>query len=116
LGAGSRFGPERRSAPRYSFAGKAEILEPLSGARLSGQVSQISLNGCYVEASEPLAPRTVIWLAIEREGNKLETWASVANSQIGQGMGIAFFDREPEQLAIIAGWLAEASLSGHSAP
>ena len=109
LGVGSRFSVERRSAPRYPFNAKAEAFEPISGAHLSGQVSQISAHGCYVEASEPFAPKTVIQLTITRDKEEFATWASVANNQMGRGMGIAFFNLEPDQATVVAGWIAELS-------
>jgi len=106
--AGTRFA-ERRAVPRYPFVAVVELFEPIARIRLSGRTAEIGLNGCYVDALNPLPPKTVCQLRIERDRGNFETWARVVYVHAGIGMGVAFFDTAPEQRATITDWIAELS-------
>jgi hypothetical protein len=41
-------GIDRRQAPRYSLVAIAELTDPEEGRMISGKVTQISRNECYV--------------------------------------------------------------------
>lgn len=98
---------ERRSTPRYPFIAAAIVVEPLTRTRLSAQTSEISVNGCYVDALNPLPKNTIIQISIQRDSGNFDSWGRVAYLQPGIGMGIAFFEIPEEQRRTIESWIAE---------
>ncbi len=106
--AGARFA-ERRTVPRYAFVASIEIFEPITNTRIAGETSEISVKGCYMVTSSPLAINTVVQIRVQRVGITFETWGRIANVRNGIGMGLAFFQSRPEQEKVIVGWIAELS-------
>jgi hypothetical protein len=98
---------ERRTVPRYSFIAVAEIVEPTSGVRLSGRISEISRKGCYVDLLNTLPIGTAIQLCISRDQGAFACSANIIYTQEGMGMGVAFMDPPANQLQILDSWLAE---------
>jgi hypothetical protein len=103
-GAGFR---DRRAVPRYSLIATVEIVDPESGVRLSGRVSEISRKGCYVDILNTLPRETPITLRISRDRGTFATPAKIIYVQEGMGMGVAFADPPPDQVRILESWLAE---------
>ena len=107
---GTRFA-ERRAAPRYALSAAIEVLEPITSAQITGRTFEISLKGCCIRASRPLRVNTVIQLIIRRENCTFEAWGRVAHMrQDGLGMGIAFFQAQPEHERIMIAWISELNL------
>jgi len=104
--AGSRFA-QKRSVPRYPFAARAVIIEPLTRAEQSTKTSDISLNGCYLESVDQFPQSTIVRLRIEQGEQIVETWGRVAHVQEGLGTGIAFFEYPAEERLAIQGWIAD---------
>ena len=44
---------ERRQFPRFPFNADVEVVEPQSGAKITGRVSDLSLSGCWVDTLSP---------------------------------------------------------------
>lgn len=103
---GSRF-DERRAVLRYPLKAEIKIFEPLQGSKLTAHVSQIGLNGCYIQMANPLQRHTVIQLIIQKDGESFMSWGMVVHSHEGHGMGINFFGRELAQTKILEGWIAQ---------
>lgn len=101
---------ERRVAARYALSAAIEVLEPITSTQIAGRTFEISLKGCYIRASNPLRVNTVIQLFIHRERRTFEAWGRVAHMQEDLGMGIAFFQAQPEQERVILDWISELSL------
>jgi hypothetical protein len=55
---------ERREAPRHPFIASAEETDLASGARLPARVSELSLNGCYLDTLNLFPKGTRIRLVI----------------------------------------------------
>jgi hypothetical protein len=106
VSAGQRY-PDARQAPRYPISASAEAIEPLSGRRISGAVSVISRSGCYFRTVDTQKPEAVLHLRIDWREASFETWARVVHSIAGDGMGIAFIDTNPDQMAILLHWIGE---------
>jgi hypothetical protein len=98
---------ERRSVPRYSLIATAEILEPASGVRISGRISEISRKGCYVDLLNALPVGTVIQVRISRDQGTFASSGRIIYTQEGMGMGVAFVDILADQLKILDSWLGE---------
>lgn len=102
---------ERRSVPRYGLIAQTEVVEPVSGLRIAGRISEISRKGCYVDALNTLPTQTMIEVRISRDQGKFSSPGKIIYTQEGIGMGIAFLNMPPEQLKILDVWLAELTAS-----
>jgi hypothetical protein len=102
--------PTRRTVPRYSLIASAEIIEPTSGVRISGRISEISRKGCYVDILNTLPTETRILVRISRDQGAFESGGKIIYVQEGMGMGVAFLDPSAEQLNTLDSWLAELSV------
>jgi PilZ domain len=107
---------ERRQHARFAVTATVEAVELQSKARITGRTSDLGLGGCYIDTISPLPLGAQMKMRITHEGRSFETKARVAVSSMGMGMGVAFIETEPDQLAIIEGWLRELSGEVRSEP
>jgi hypothetical protein len=96
---------DRRYAIRYPFAADAVVLDLESGSRSEGITSDISLGGCFVCTSKPVAVRTRARVTLTRKGESVEALATVRIVKPRIGMGLEFIDVEPSSNAILTRWL-----------
>lgn len=96
---------DRRYAIRYPFAADAEILDLESGARSEGVTSDLSLGGCFVCTSKPLAVKSRTRVTLTRKNESVEALAMVRIVKPRIGMGLEFIDLEPNFVAILRRWL-----------
>src|SRR5208282_4465738 len=96
---------DRRYAIRYPFAADAEVLDLESGARSEGITSDLSLGGCFVCTSKPLALRSRTRVTLKRKGESVEALAMVRIVKPRIGMGLEFIDVEPASVTILTRWL-----------
>jgi hypothetical protein len=106
-------GEERRRTIRYPFNASAEVSEAKSEMRLSMRVSEISLNGCYLQTETPFPAGTPLMVKVFAEGSFFEAHATVAYAQAAAGMGIAFRDMKPYFVTVLKKWLLAAMLAKH---
>ncbi len=99
----------QRCEPRYPFIADAELLEESSGARMSSRISDLSLNGCYVDTVNPLPDGALVHLKIFTETHAFEAPATVVHSQAFLGMGVKFREVQPESAQVLRLWLPEAA-------
>jgi len=97
----------RRAVPRYTLIATVEIVDPSSGIRLSGRISEISLKGCYVDLLNTLPKGTAVQMRVSRDVGIFESPAKIAYAQDGMGIGLAFTDTPADQLKILENWVAE---------
>lgn len=105
---------ERRRRLRFPFTASAEVVEPKSGARIKGRISDLGPGGCYVDTPSPLPVGQELSIRISKENESVEANAKVIYSQTGMGMGLAFTSAQQDQVKVLQKWLAE--LSGQTAP
>ncbi len=101
---------QRRTVPRYSLIATAEVLEPVTDARMSGRISEISRKGCYLDILNTLPMDTALQLRITRDQGSFTTMARIIYVQEGIGMGLAFVNPSQDQLQILDTWLAELTI------
>jgi len=89
-------GRERRKYPRRACRIEAQISSPDSASLARGTITDISLNGCYVEMLSPLPIDTAIVLAFNLDDAPLRVNGKVRTSQVSFGMGVAFTGMSPE--------------------
>ncbi|HKV04574.1 MAG TPA: PilZ domain-containing protein [Candidatus Acidoferrales bacterium] len=98
---------DRRSVPRYSLIAAAEIIEPVSGVRISGRISEVGRGGCYLDILNTLPAQTAIQVRITRDQGTFESPGKIAYVQEGMGMGIQFIGTPADQLKILDSWISE---------
>jgi hypothetical protein len=103
-------GSDRRRSPRYPFIAAAEIIEIASGTKLPTRVSEIGLNGCYLDIAHPLPQGTAVVVKIFPRSDFFEAPATVAYAHPNLGMGIEFHDVKPFFQSVLKKWLLAAML------
>jgi hypothetical protein len=98
---------ERRLFQRFPFNADVEVLEPQSGTKISGRVTDLSLGGCYVDTLSPFSASTTVQIRIVRGPHSFEAQAKVTSSTVGLGMGLAFVAAQPEQKRLLGSWIVE---------
>ena len=100
-------GSERRRAARYGLMAIAELADPEDAKLVSGRVTQISRNGCYVETPKTFPVGTSLKVIISRDQRTFVARANIIHVQEQMGMGLAFLDPLEDQLRILNSWLTE---------
>jgi hypothetical protein len=102
---------ERRSVPRYGLIAQTEIVEPRSGLRISGRMSEVSRKGCYVDLLTTLPVHTFVEVHITRDQGTFVSQGKIIYSQESMGMGVAFLEVPADQMKVLDTWLAELTAS-----
>jgi hypothetical protein len=96
---------QHRRAPRYPFSAPAVVI-PGSGVPMGGNVTELSIYGCYLDCAAPLAPRTRVLVKIfASDDGYFEAEATVIYSNPSLGMGIVFRQFRPDFFAVLRKWL-----------
>src|SRR6266478_4103718 len=69
----SPVGDERRRTPRYPFIATAEVVDQSSQASIATRVTELSLNGCYLDMPNPLPKDAQIKIKIYSESKFFES-------------------------------------------
>ena len=101
-----KYSQERR-VPRYSFEAPAAIL-PEKGVPVGGNLKELSLYGCFVDAASSIAPRTKVLVKIFMPGEYFEANATVAYANAALGLGLVFRDVRPHFRTVLRKWLLMA--------
>ncbi len=98
---------DRRKAPRYGLVAIAELTDSEDGKLLSGNITQISRSGCYIDSPKTLPIGTSLKVIIFRDQRTFVAKANVIHVQEQMGMGIAFLDAAKDQVEVLNSWLDE---------
>jgi PilZ domain len=98
-----------RRGPRFPFIAVAEIAHTESGGKFSCRVSELSLNGCYVDMLNALPIGSEVAIKIFAESECLEANAKVIYAHPNLGMGLAFEQVSLKSGALLRQWLLKAS-------
>ena len=99
---------DRRSTPRYAFVATAELIEQSSDTRMSTRVSELALNGCYLDMMNPFPQGTGVLIKIYTDAEFFEAQATVVYSQPNMGMGVKFTEIKPHFAEVLKQWLLRA--------
>ena len=106
---------EKRRSPRFPFVAVAEITDKESGGELVTQVSELSVNGCYVDEQNPFPSGTLVTLKIFSESKVFDATAKVLYAHPNLGMGLVFQEVSLHSGAVLREWLLAAkALEGKS--
>jgi hypothetical protein len=103
---------EQRRTPRYTFIASAELIEQKSEVRIATRVSELSLNGCYLDMMNPFPQDTLVLVKIFAGEEYFHSKARIVYAQPNLGAGLSFIDVEPQALAVLGRWLAMAQKDG----
>ena len=106
---------DRRRAPRYPFAASAEVVEASSGTKTTMKISELSLNGCYVETPNPMEEGAAVVIKAFKDSVFFEAPARVIFSKANHGMGLMFHDVKPYFAQVLQKWILAAMVTkkGH---
>jgi hypothetical protein len=96
---------DRRYTIRFPFAADVELIDMESGRQCEGVTSDISLGGCFICTSKPLAINTRARLKLTRKNQILEALVVVRIVKPRVGMGVEFFDLESPNNEMLAAWI-----------
>lgn len=100
---------EKRRTPRIPFVAVAELAEMESGASLTGQVSELSAYGCYVEILNTLPIDTTVTIKIFADAECFEAKAKVIYAHPNFGVGLAFQELSLQNGNLLRQWLLKAT-------
>jgi hypothetical protein len=99
---------QQRRVPRYPFSAPAAVI-PEVGAPVGGNVTELSLYGCYLDSAAPLASRSRVLVKIfAADGAYFEADATVIYANPNLGVGLVFRQVKPHYLAVLRKWLLAA--------
>jgi PilZ domain-containing protein len=104
-------GDERRRTPRYPFIATAEVMDQSTQAKITTRVTELSLNGCYLDMPNPLPKDTQIGIKIYSEGKFFESIGIIVYSQANLGVGVNFRETRPQFLTVLKQWLLAAAVA-----
>lgn len=107
---------DRRRTPRYPFAAPVELVETSSGTKTALKITELSLNGCYVDTPNPMEKGTDLMIRVFKEPHFFEAPARVAYSQVNHGMGLMFHDVKPYFAQVLQKWILAAMVAKKSQP
>jgi hypothetical protein len=81
---------DKRKSPRYRCQGSAHIREIDTGVAIWTTFTDISLHGCYVEATTTYPLGVMLGLKLEANGYRIEATGEVRVAYPSLGMGISF--------------------------
>ncbi len=97
----------KRMVPRYSFIATTELTDAENATRLSGRVTEISRQGCYVDIMNALPVGDVLNLRISNDQGTFVARGKIIYVHERIGMGVVFMDPPEDQLHILDTWLQE---------
>lgn len=98
---------ERRRSPRHPFLASADITDEKENIRSASKVSDLSLEGCYVEMADPFPPGANVTIEIYTDDDFLESHATVVRYEPKTGMGLSFHEMQPHFAGILKKWLGK---------
>ena len=99
---------EKRRNPRFPFIAEAEVAEQGSSGKLLTRVSELSVNGCYIDEQNPFPSGTIVTLKIFSESEVFDATAKVLYAHPNLGMGLVFQEISLHSGAVLREWLLAA--------
>jgi PilZ domain len=103
---------EQRRTPRYTFIASAELIEQKTEVRIATRVSELGLNGCYLDMMNPFPKDTLVLVKIFAGEEFFHAKAKIVYVQPNLGAGVSFIEVEPQPLAVLGRWLDQVQKDG----
>jgi hypothetical protein len=107
---------DRRHATRYNFGAIAEIVDIRLRRELVAVTRDLSLSGCFLSTTTPLAKGTEVRVRITSSGAEFRAAGKVTGNVTSAGMGVEFVEIAPSDKAVIEKWLGLATMSEGEPP
>jgi hypothetical protein len=103
---------EVRQGFRFPINAAAELApEHAPNATVVARVTELSLQGCYVEYPAPFPAGTLLLVKIFHEQEYFEAKAKVIHTEPPAGMGLTFHDVNPYCRSVLHKWILAAMRS-----
>jgi hypothetical protein len=99
---------QRRRNPRYAFIANAELFEPATRMRIATRVTELSVQGCYLDMLNPFPEDTIAQVKISAGDKVFETKVRVVYAHSNLGVGLVFLDPDPKNVEVLKCWIDEA--------
>jgi hypothetical protein len=99
---------QRRRNPRYAFIANAELFEPATQMRIATRVSELSLQGCYLDMLNPFPEDTLAQVKISVGTNVFESRVRVVYAHSNLGVGVVFLEPDVKNVEVLKSWIDEA--------
>ena len=99
---------ERRRGPRYPFVASAELIEQKAEVRIASRVSELSMNGCYLDMMNPFPAGTLVLVKISAGEDFFQAKAKIVYSQTNMGAGVGFLEFDQASRLVLERWMEEA--------
>jgi hypothetical protein len=96
---------EKRRTPRIAFVAVAEVTDQESGGQITGQVSELSAYGCYVDMLNTLPVANTVTVKIFAASECFEAKAKVIYAHLNLGIGLAFQEVSLQSGNLLREWL-----------
>lgn len=83
---------DRRASPRFKSVNSAEVYPNSQAAPIRARTADLSLGGCFVEMSNPLAKGAHLRIALWLKESKIWAQGKVITSTPGFGIGVQFME------------------------
>lgn len=100
---------ERRRGPRYPFIASAELIEQKADVRIASRVSELSMNGCYLDMMNPFPTGTLVLVKILNGNDFFQAKSKIVYSQMNMGAGVGFLEFDNKARAVLERWMEEAA-------
>lgn len=94
---------ERRRFPRFPFVADVEILAVESKTKLQARMSDLSLDGCYIDTLNPPPVGTQLRLHVQAGEKSFECLGKVRFCAPGLGIGVEFAKMPAQDWQKLAG-------------
>jgi hypothetical protein len=98
---------DRRKTPRYPIIAEARVTDLKTETEFKSRVSELSLDGCYLDFLNPLPEGSELHLRVSKDSGIFETDARVVYNHPGMGLGIRFVNTQEAQRKILERWIEE---------
>jgi len=103
---------QERRGLRLPFDARAEFArEGSPGKSVIARVTDLSLNGCFIQTPFPSPLNGLIMVKIFQEGVYFEGKARVVHVQEASGMGVSFREVKPHCQSVLQKWILSAMRS-----
>lgn len=99
---------ERRRGPRYPFIASAELIEQKADVRIASRVSELSMNGCYLDMMNPFPAGTFVLVKISAGEDFFQAKGKIVYSQMNMGAGVGFQEFDQASRLVLERWMDEA--------
>lgn len=99
---------ERRRGPRYPFIASAELIEQKADVRIASRVSELSMNGCYLDMMNPFPQGTMVLVKISAGEDFFQCKGKVVYSQMNMGAGVGFLEIDQAAQTVLERWMDDA--------